>query len=122
MTSEVNKHLVEHVEDIYYQRPADNEGINIKYVKMMAEQEDGHMKKEHLEIVYKEVVFDCNGKVKEKPTHAVTEHLTKHLKMKKFIPSGLEGYLEIFQPPFLSRCQTTREQQTVMLMAMTGNH
>ena len=62
----VNKHLVKNAENIFYQRPADCKGINMKYVKMKAEEDDGHLKKENLEIVYKNVVYDCNGKVKDR--------------------------------------------------------
>lgn len=34
--------------------------------------------------------------------------------------SGAAGYLKFFQPPFLSRCPATREQQRVILIACTG--
>ena len=47
---------------------------------------------------------------------AVTEHLTKNLKMKPFVASGLDGFLEMFHPPFLSRCPVTRDQQIVILL------
>ena len=81
-------------------------------------------------------VYDVNGEVKERPLHAVTDHLTRFLKIAKFNPrylllfshatlhnnffSGAAGYLDFFQPPFLSRCPATREQQRVILIACTG--
>ena len=97
------RHLAERVEDIFYQRPADNEGLQMKYLAMRADETGGIMKMEDLEIVYRDVgmsryyiakpnkncdisVYDANGVVKERPLHCVTEHLTRGLKMSKFTP------------------------------------
>ena len=121
-TDLVNKHLVENVENIYYQRPADCEGINMKYMKMKAQEDDGHLRKENLEVVYRGIVYDCEGNEKEQPIHAVTEHLAQNLTMNQFVDSGLEGYLDMFKPPFLSRCPITQQQQIVILLAMTAVH
>ena len=60
------------------------------------------MSKDDVEIVYNDVgmydiyvkprencdlsVYDANGEVKERPLHAVTDHLTRFLKIAKFTP------------------------------------
>ena len=49
------RHLAERVEDIFYQRPADNEGLQMKYLVMRADETGGIMKMEDLEIVYRDV-------------------------------------------------------------------
>ena len=98
-----SRHLAERVDDIYYQRPADNWGLQIKYLTSRADERGGRMSKDEVEIVYNGVgmyydiyvqlrkncdfsVYDVNGKVKERPLHAVTDHLTRFLKMAKFTP------------------------------------
>ena len=95
------RHLAERVEDIFYQRPADNEGLQMKYLVMRADETGGIMKMEDLEIVYRDVgmrwtvasklnchisVYDAHGVAKERPQHCVTEQLTRGLKLSKFTP------------------------------------
>ena len=48
----LSRHLAEHVDDIYYQRPADNWGLQIKYLASRADERGGRMSKDDVEIVY----------------------------------------------------------------------
>ena len=87
------------VEKIFYQRPAKNEVIQIKYLLQQANERGGQMHLEDVEVVYADVgkdlkrkiflrklsfsVYDAQGKVKDKPVHVVTDTLKKSLTMSK---------------------------------------
>ena len=86
------------MEKIFYQRPAENEGIQIKYLLQQANERGGQMHLEDVEVVYADVgkdlkrknilktffsVYDAQGKVKDKPVHVVTDTLKKSLTMSK---------------------------------------
>ena len=57
------RHLAEHVGSIYYQRPADNWGLQIKYLTSRADERGGRMCKDDVEIVYNDVgMYDIHVK------------------------------------------------------------
>ena len=76
----------------------------------------------HVEIVYKDVVYNGLGQVVENPIHVLipeafpnkTFHVSNH------VASGLLGYLKLFLPPFLSRSVNLRGQQILVLIGATG--
>ena len=57
---------MENVDNIYYQRPADNWGIQIKYLENRVDERGGEMSKGDVEVVYNDVgVDDIDVKLRE---------------------------------------------------------
>jgi hypothetical protein len=76
-----------------------------------------------IEDVYPGVTFDGDGNVKEDPIHVVIPKLIPiHMDITNFEPSGLQGLLEMFLPPYTSEEPTMRRQQTVALVSVLVMH
>ena len=78
---------------------------------------------EDIEDVYPGVVFDGNGKPKEDPIHVVVPKLIGfQLDVPEFDPSGLQGLLEMFLPPYTSEDPQMRKQQVAALVCVLCMH
>ena len=67
------RHLCDHNDDIYHQKMADNEGIQIK--EILAKADGGCPKSEDFEAAYNGYVFGPDGKAKERPNVYIAEKL-----------------------------------------------
>ena len=78
---------------------------------------------EDIEDVYPGVTFDGHGNKKEDPIHVVIPKLIPvHMEITNFEPSGLQGLLEMFLPPYTSEDPVMRRQQTVALVSVLVMH
>ena len=99
-------------------RPADNIGIQYKFLEEMQESK-GHWNDSDYEEVYSDRVLDAMGKEKEKPIHIYVPELTKKAKVltPAFLASGLEGFMEMLNPPYTHHNPEIRTRQILALMA-----
>ena len=78
---------------------------------------------EDIEDVYPGATFDGNGNKKEDPIHVVIPKLIPvHMEITSFEPSGIQGLLEMFLPPYTSEDPVMRRQQTVALVSILVMH
>ena len=68
-----HRHLCEHNDDIYHQKMAENEGIQIK--EILAKADGGCPRSEDFEAAYNGYVFGPDGRVKERPYVYMSEKL-----------------------------------------------
>ena len=68
-----HRHLCEHNDDIYHQKMAENEGIQIK--EILAKADGGCPRSEDFEAAYNGYVFGPDGRVKERPYVYMSENL-----------------------------------------------
>ena len=125
-----NTHWVEFIprllydvkDNIKYQRPAKNIGLQFDYLVERSFSHRGALQLEDVEVVYPGVVYDGYGRVKENPVHCIIEEAYpyKVLMASKFTPSGLRGYLKLFLPPYTATSQMRRKQQQIALIGATG--
>lgn len=99
-------------------RPADNIGIQYMYMYEMQEK-NGHWTAKDYEEVYSDRVLGADGEVKEQPIHIFVPELTKKAKVgtPAFESSGLEGFMEMLNPPFTHHNPELRSRQLLALMA-----
>ena len=99
-------------------RPADNLGIQYRYLEEMQE-EKGYWCDYDYEEVFSDKVLGADGKVKEDPAHVFVPELMKKVKLetKVFEPTGLEGLLEMMNPPYTHHNPEVRVRQVIALMA-----
>ena len=66
-------------------------------MKKMSFDFDGVPQLEHVEIVYKDVVYNGLGEVLEHPVHALVPDAfpNKMFRVSRFVPSGLRGFLQL---------------------------
>ena len=116
----VDRYLFDHP-DIPTMQPAENVGLQVRYLIEKAFDHDDCLALEDIECVYKDITFDGLGNVKIDPVHTIIEEARPKVSFKcsKFKPSGLEGYLKLFLPPFTSRCPVQRTQQSLALLGTT---
>ena len=67
-------------------------------------------------------MYDGYGNVKGTPVNVLIPEAYPHkrFQISEFVPSGARGYLNFFLPPFTSRSPYRRKQQTLALIAATG--
>ena len=99
-------------------RPADNIGIQFKYLEEVQEKH-GHWTDDDYEEVYSDRVLGADGMVKAEPVHIFVPELTKKAKVvtPAFEASGLEGFMEMLNPPFTHHSAEVRNRQLLALMA-----
>ena len=121
-TEFVPKLLLESSDEIYYQRPALNTGLNCSYLEEKAFEHGGVIQLSDVEVVYTDVVYDGEGNVKEKPIHIIVPEAFPHkrLTVSPHKPSGLLGYLRCFLPPLLATAPDRRLQMQLALLCSTG--
>ena len=119
----VPKLLIDSADNILYQRPARNIGIQWHYLRSMSFAYEGVLQLEHVEVVYKDVVYNGLGEIKEHPVNVLFPEAfpNKTFRVSEFKPSGLRGYLRMFLPPYTSTSMYRREQQILVLIGATGN-
>ena len=107
---------------IMHQRPARNIGLAWNYLKKMSFEFGGVPQLEHVEIVYKDVVYNGLGEVLTNPVHALVPDAfpNKIFRVSRFLPSGLRGYLQHCLPPYTSSSKFRRDQQVLVLIGATG--
>ena len=89
----------------------------------MAGKHGGKWMPEDVEDVYPGVVYDGFGHAKDDPIHVVIPKLIPiQMEVVNFEPSGLQGLLEMFLPPYTSENPVMRMQQTVALVAILVMH
>ena len=116
----MDRYLFDHP-NIPTMQPAENVGLQVRYLIEKAFDHDDCLALEDVECVYKDVTFDGLGHIKTEPVHTIIEEARPKVSFKcaKFKPSGLEGYLKLFLPPFTSRCPVQRSQQSLALLGAT---
>ena len=131
-------------------RPAENVGLQVRFLIDNAFHNNDCISLEDVESVYQDVVYNGLGEVKSNPIHTIIEEarpkvslfslycdktIMLHIfwkrihivlsqvsyKCSKFKASGLEGYLKLYLPPLTSRCPLQRSQQTLALLGATCN-
>ena len=133
----IDRYLFEHP-NIPTKRPAENVGLQVRYLIDGAYNHDDCIALEDIECVYKEVTYNGLGEIKEHPVHTIIEEarpkvinknnfvtlvylycMQVSFQCSKFRPSGLEGFLKLFLPPLTSRCPVQRSQQSLALLGAT---
>ena len=111
----VPKLLLENKESIFHQRPARNIAIQYCYLEEMSFENDGRIRLEDLEVVYRNIVYNGLGEVKDRPIHTIVEEAYPHkiFKVSKFIPSGLQGFIKLFLPPLHLYCILSEKSTTI---------
>ena len=100
-------------------RPADNIGIQYLYLDEVQEK-NGSWTERDYEEVYSDRVLGADGQVKTEETiHIFVPELTKRARVGTpvFEPSGLEGFMEMLNPPFTHHNPDLRNRQLLALMA-----
>ena len=99
-------------------RPAENIGICYKYLEDIKEK-NGFWTKKDYEEVYPDIVIGGDGEIKTDPVHIYVSEVMKKapVKTSSFTPSGLEGFLEMLNPPFTSSNPELQERQVITLLA-----
>ena len=99
-------------------RPADNIGIQYKYLDEM-EEKNGQWTSADYEEEYSDRVLGSDGEIKESPIHIFVPELAKKAKVgtPAFKASGLKGLMEMMNPPYTHHNQEIRSRQLVALMA-----
>ena len=72
-----HRHLCEHNDDIYHQKMAENEGIQIK--EILAKADGGCPRSEDFEAAYNGYVFGPDGRIKERPYVYMSSSGQRHL-------------------------------------------
>ena len=97
--------------------------MQVHHLRVCASKKGGKWMAEDIEDVYPGVIFDSQGNPKEDPIHVVIPKLIPFpMDVVNFEPSGLQGLLEMFLPPFTSEDPVMRMQQTVALVSIFGIH
>ena len=99
-------------------RPADNIGIQYKYLEEVQEAR-GYWGNDDYEEVFSDRVLGADRKAKEDPVHIFVPELMKKTKFgtRAFEPTGLEGLLEMMNPPYTHHNPEVRKRQIIALMA-----
>lgn len=99
-------------------RPAENLGIQYMFLEEMQEKK-GHWSETDYEEVYSDRVLAADGTVKKDPIHIYVPELTKKVKVvtPAFLASGLEGFMEMLNPPYTHHNPEIRNRQILALMA-----
>ena len=107
---------------IKHQRPARNIGLQWNYLKKMAFNFGGAPQLEHVEIVYKDQVYNGKGEVLDSPVNALVPDAfpNRAFRVSPFKPSGLRGYLQHYLPPYTSTSKFRRDQQNLANIGATG--
>ena len=87
----VTKLLIDFEDSICHQQPARNIGLQLHYLKTKAFEHDGLFQLEHVEIVYKDYVFNGLGEILENPVNILVPDAfpNKTFRVSEFKPSGL---------------------------------
>ena len=85
-------------------------------------EKNGHMTADDIEVVYKNVVYNGFGHVKEKPIHIIVPeaYSSKRFAVSAHISSGLRVFLHLNLPPYTSKSFLRREQMHHALLGATG--
>ena len=96
-TDFVPKLLFDCSDTIEHQRPARNIGLQWKYFQSMAFNHGGLLQLEHVEIVYKDIVFNGLGEKLDHPVNILVPDAfpSKTFRVSDFKPSGLRGFLKL---------------------------
>ena len=123
-TDFVPKLLFDCSDTIEHQRPARNIGLQWKYLQSMAFNHGGLLQLEHVEIVYKDIVFNGLGEKLDHPVNILVPDAfpSKTFRVSDFKPSGLRGFLKNCLPPYTSTSKFRREQQVLVLIGALGQH
>lgn len=107
---------------IKHQRPARNIGLQWNYLKKKAFNFGGAPQLEHVEIVYRDIVYNGKGEVLEAPVNTLVPDAfpSKNFRVSPFKPSGLRGFLQHFLPPYTSTSKFRRDQQNLANIGATG--
>lgn len=116
----MDRYLFDHP-NIPIMRPAENVGLQVRFLIENAYNHDDCISLGDVECVYQNVVYNGLGEVKSNPIHTIIEEARPKVPFKcsKFKASGLEGYLKLYLPPLTSRCPDQRSQQSLALLGTT---
>ena len=119
----VPKLLLDCSDTIRHQQPARNIGLQWHYLKSKAFEHDGIPQLEHVEIVYKDVVYNGHGEILENPVNILVPEAfpNKTFRVSDFKPSGLRGFLKNCLPPYTSTSKFRRDQQILSIIGAAGN-
>ena len=120
----VPKLIFESSDKIIYQRTAKNVGLQWHYLKSMAFDHGGALQLEHVEVVYRDVVYNGLGKKLETPVNVLVPEAypNKTFRVTDFKPSGLRGFLQLCLPPYTSTSVFRREQQILVIMGALSKY
>ena len=119
----VPKLLIDCSDTIRHQQPARNIGLQWHYLKSKAFEHGGIPQLEHVEIVYKDVVYNGLGDVLESPVNILVPDAfpSKTFRISEFKPSGLRGFLKNCLPPYTSTSKFRRDQQILSIIGAAGS-
>ena len=103
-------------------RPADNIGIQHKYLEE-CQDEKGFWNEDDYEEVFSDRVLGSDGRVKQDPIHVLVPELLKKgtIGTKDFEPTGLEGLLQMMNPPYTHHNPDLRNRQIIAMMGAGSN-
>ena len=120
----VPKLLIDCADTIVHQQPARNIGLQWHYLKEKAFEYDGRLQLEHVEIVYRDIVFNGRGEILANPVNILIPEAfpNKTFRVTDFKPSGLRGFLQNLLPPYTSTSLFRRNQQILCIMGAVSQH
>ena len=119
----VPKLIENSAESIIHQRAAKNIGLQWDYLVSESRHFGTLLRLEYFEIFYKNIVYNGYGEVVNTPVNVLIPEAfpQKKFRVTEFEPSGLQGYLKMFLPPYTSPSPFRRNQQILALIGATGN-
>ena len=118
----VPKLLIDCSDNIRHQQPARNIGLQWHYLKSKAFEHGGVLQMEHVEIVYKDVVYNGLGEIMKNNVNILVPEAfpNKTFRVSEFKPSGLRGFLKNCLPPYTATSKFRREQQILTIIGALG--